>query len=226
MIEYIYLKSETLNGIINSDRLFKEISESSISVKVDKIEVFSDDFKITFKQDMLSNQKSMLDSIVSNHTGDDLEYFEQKITYDGSALVSQTFGVSLEQCGVWKCMKFESIPEQTTFFDVKITDEKKLQGGSYYIINNDDIDERDYVEFSYIDIDNILGYHTLYGLPNGYPIELKKIVYKEYLKDEKERWFMDDKFYYPLTSGLYMRISFVSNGNIPIRFKVRFKFFE
>lgn len=80
---------------------------------------------------------------------------------------------------------YACVPGAVNIFDLKIdgtmvepnTKDVYLFGGEYWTDAN--VLENDYVEFSVVDKDNVLGYHTKYGLTPGVDvIELAKYIRK------------------------------------------------
>ena len=73
----------------------------------------------------------------------------------------------------------------TKFFDTLVESEKRICGGEYWVKNSDvdKIHEDDYIEFSIIDKNDILGLFSTYGLTAGTDIlELVKFVYTDYIQ--------------------------------------------
>ena len=66
---YIYPLSAFPNKIVNSDRLIQEISISSIIVALDHLDTSPIEADIYFKAELSTQDKTTLDTIVSNHSG-------------------------------------------------------------------------------------------------------------------------------------------------------------
>lgn len=136
-----------------------------------------------------------------------------KITQDGGQVVSLTYGITPEN-SQWKGYIFQAKAGQTTFFDIQITTEIRLQGGYYQILNYQDIGwnglQRDYIEFSIIDKDDVLGLFSQYGLnkENGDILEIKKFVKNAYVLEKDT--FIDKYSVFPVLQGLYFRIAYNS----------------
>ena len=69
---YIYNLSDFLNHKVNSDRLIKEIQESSITIALDQLNTDPAQAAIKFKTDLSSGEKTILDTIIANHSGESL----------------------------------------------------------------------------------------------------------------------------------------------------------
>ncbi len=112
---------------------------------------------------------------------------------------------------------------QTNFFDIEVTTERRICGGEYWIrVNGTDYTHKDdYVEFSVIDKNDILGYFQYYGLSNATGsndfLELSKFIINDYVRVGKT----DDGYYKQcyegikgtslVYAGLFFRIMFDSH---------------
>ncbi|MFX1590479.1 MAG: hypothetical protein ACFFC1_20285, partial [Promethearchaeota archaeon] len=104
-------------------------------------------------------------------------------TDEGAMVIAQTYGATPETA-VWKKRKHTAIAGQTTFFDILVTTEIRIRGGSYKILDFSKVHEDDYVEFSVVDKDDVLGLFSTDGLEVGVDIlELKKFVKTEYIEE-------------------------------------------
>ena len=120
---------------------------------------------------------------------------------------------------------YDAIPGASNIFDLVINNsmtssDHTLQffGGEFFLDGN--VKDGDYLEFSVVDKNDILGYHTLYGYPIGTPIEIAKYV--------KERPAIPN-FYGKiipgratrLVEGLYLRAIYVTiNDGVNRKLKV------
>jgi hypothetical protein len=148
-----------------------------------------------------------------------------KMTPDGIQLVSQSFGYT-PIASVWKARKYNVTAGMENFFDVQITTEIRLIGGWYRILNYSDINEDDYLEFSLVDKDDILGLFSYYGLTVGVDVlELFKFVRTDYI-DPSPIAFNTFPCNYPVNPGFYLRAGYKSNGTTDIKLVVRLLWFE
>lgn len=147
-------------------------------------------------------------------------------TEDGGIVVGQTYGATPETA-VWKKRKHYALAGQTTFFDIPVTTEIRLRGGSYKVININDVHEDDYLEFSVIDKDNVLGLFSLYGLTVGVDVlELHKFIKTEYIDPEGFEFGNNSWSAFLVYTGLYLRAAYNSNGTQNINFYTRILWFE
>lgn len=67
---YVYsIADDTANGVVNTDTLNQEIFDSTILIAVLSIVTVGDVLTITFKGNLSTQEESLLDTIVSNHEG-------------------------------------------------------------------------------------------------------------------------------------------------------------
>lgn len=71
--EYTYPIASFKNNKVDAGRLTMEITASSISISIDHIDVNSTNCKITFKGSLPSNDKTTLDGLVADHTGEEYQ---------------------------------------------------------------------------------------------------------------------------------------------------------
>lgn len=90
MISYSYnIANDTLNGIVNEERLDREVRDSSIAKALDYIQSSDTTVTLVFKEELLSVEVIALNDLVRNHTGEiirnvDLVKIDQKdIDTDG-----------------------------------------------------------------------------------------------------------------------------------------------
>ena len=70
MNSYQYNLVQFKNNIICSDRLSQEIQRSMITIMLDHIDTYNSVVSIFFKAELPNEDKSILDNIVANHTGE------------------------------------------------------------------------------------------------------------------------------------------------------------
>jgi len=135
-----------------------------------------------------------------------------------------------------KSYKNTAVAGQINFFDIEVTQEKRINGGEYWIHNDDvvNVNDDDYVEFSIIDKNDVLGLFSTYGLnkDNGDILELSKFVLTDYVKKGNpengyhSQLFEGIKGTNLVRTGLFMRAAYVSNGQSNIRWIWRLYFYE
>ena len=166
----------------------------------------------------------------------DLEDFEQN--YKGKGNLFEIYGMknaSYSPLREWQSVGavYEVQPPEPgemfkqNIFDTRISEDLvgrdgcvEIVGGQYYIKDPSVIDERDIVEFSVVDKDDVLGLFQYYGLTVGTDVlELAKFVRTHsviggtLVKIEPGQAKI-------LPLGLYLRVSYICYGTTPFKFKV------
>ena len=118
-------------------------------------------------------------------------------------------------------------PISLNFFDIEVTQEKRICGGEYWIFPGDEsnVHADDYVEFSIIDKNDVLGLFSIYGLTVGVDIlELVKFVCTDYVKKGDSSNGYHSRLYEGIkgtnlvTQGLFFRAAYDSNGTANLGF--------
>jgi hypothetical protein len=109
--------------------------------------------------------------------------------------------------------------EAVTHCDYRITKEIRFFGGLYWVTNPEVVDGRDFIEYSFVDKDNVLGLFSRYGMVVGtHVLELFKNVINGKVKKGN---IAEGYKYRPLElcpaaqdlmTGLYIRTSYHSFG--------------
>jgi len=81
------ISGDTLNGIVNLSGLTSEITSSSITIALDYINTDNDVCDIWFKEDIVAEQQTTLNSIMADHTGESPDYVEPPTMADGRPIV-------------------------------------------------------------------------------------------------------------------------------------------
>jgi len=151
---------------------------------------------------------------------------------EGHLTVSQTFH-HLGMVSARKCYKFTATSNQTTFYDIEVTTELRIAGGLCWVRNTTDVHDDDYIEFSIVDKDDVLGLFSTYGLTVGEDVlELSKFIRTEYIKkgssDDGYKMNFEPVEIHgePIIAGLYMRIAYTSYGNTDINTVTRLMYYE
>lgn len=136
---------------------------------------------------------------------------------DGVTVTAQTFP-EIPCVQNWKSFKLNVPAGVESFYDILVDREIKIQGGDYHIINKADIHEDDYIEFSVIDKDDVLGLFSLYGLTVGTDIiELSKFVRTYYCIKGEAALYNVVHTAFRVKRGLYFRLGYNSKGSTNIR---------
>jgi len=154
---------------------------------------------------------------------------------DGVAIYSPTLEDMMGRHTLKIGYKATVISPAANYFDNVISEQLSLCGGEYWV-NQEDLDkvhEDDYVEFSIIDKDNVLGLFSYYGLTQGTDIlELNKFVRTDYVKkgNINEGYYSDlsksVKGANGLIVGLYSRVKYTSCGEQPVRLIWRLHYYD
>ncbi len=135
-----------------------------------------------------------------------------------------------------KTYKGNVSPNQVNFFDIEVTQEKRINGGEYWVHQDDvlKVHEDDYVEFSIVDKNDVLGLFSTYGLSvaNGDVLELCKFILTDYVKKGNSANGFHSSLYEGIkgtnlvVQGLFMRVMYDSNGTDAIRWTWRLFYYE
>jgi hypothetical protein len=147
---------------------------------------------------------------------------------DGRVIYSPTFEDILGMDMKWKGVLHQAQPGVMNCFDQLVTTELRLRGGWYELLNPDQTLKEDYLEFSVIDKDDVLGLFAQYGLTVGEDfLELKKYVVKEHVnKNANGRNMFQARSAFRIMAGLYFRACYHSYGQTAIDFKTQFLVYE
>lgn len=238
MSQYDYVNTDFPNGVFDESSLKSEIEASSdITKAFDRI-MSSEDVQtgvvtvsIYFKADLDNDEEAALDDIVAAHTGEPEAGVQTvalvttsgdplPISQDGGVRFAPTFEDTNDLQPQWEGHLYKATAGATSIYDEVVDVEKRIRGGWYEIFGGAVLG--DYVEFSVVDKDDVLGYFTPLGLIVGQDVlELQKYVRKEYVNPGAggRNNFMANSVW-PLIPGLYMRTTFVSIGSEDVDLKV------
>lgn len=146
---------------------------------------------------------------------------------DGLPIVAPTFEETQGLTVVWKGSLYIATAGALNIFDEAVTTQIKVRGGWYELMDTNAV-VGDYIEFSIIDKDDVLGLFTTYGLTVGVDVlELKKFIRKEYVNPNiymRQEFASDGAS--TVYAGLYIRIAYLSTGANDVQFKVMEKYHE
>lgn len=140
----------------------------------------------------------------------------------GAAIIAPTY-FTIDESWRMEGIRFTASGNTTTICDYHINKEILMQGGQWWTLTTgmDDV-----ADFSVVDKDNTLGLHTMYGLPPGYPIELKKFVNNYYVPPGITTGMIQAPTVSPVVSGLYVRIAYDNNGDDDAEIAVNYIYYE
>jgi len=150
------------------------------------------------------------------------------VSEDGLPIVAPTFEDTQGLTTVWKGYLRTATAGALNIFDEVVTSQIRVRGGWYEILDSN-ANIGDYLEFSIIDKDDVLGLFATYGLTVGVDVlELKKFIRTEYVNPNgnNKRQIFESSGASIVISGLYMRTSYLSTGTVDVQFKVVEKYHE
>jgi hypothetical protein len=141
---------------------------------------------------------------------------------EGRQILAPTFEDAFGLTPIWRGYLYTASPLATSIFDELITSERRLRGGWYELLVTGQAVLGDYVEFSIVDKDDMLGLFATYGLTVGVDVlELKKYVRKDYVNPgifgQRQEFMVGGVF--QVMAGLYFRTIYKSLGAVPVQFK-------
>ena len=236
-IKYYYSK------IIDVPRLTQEIRNESIIIALDYINSTEQgDTDIYFKSNLSSSDSVILNGIVDSHINSPLpENTIESIIISGNRddfgniIFTPALDDSMGFTPKKKMYKHSVVAGQTNIFDVQVTTERRINGGEYWVSEGytSNVHVDDYVEFSIVDKDDILGLFNYYGLIQGSDIlELSKFVITDYVQKGNPITGYHAQCFEGITGtskvyqGLYYRIIYESCGNDDLNFLDRIYYYE
>lgn len=150
---------------------------------------------------------------------------------EGNQIVAPTFEDDGGLMGVWKGFLYTATAGVLNLYDEVVTKELKLRGGWYELIAPQAVPqaaEGDYIEFSIVDKDDILGMFGMLGLTVGVDVlELAKFVRKDYVNPyETSRQEFMSMGASAVMQGLYFRTAYQSTGATNVKFTIVLKYHE
>jgi len=173
---------------------------------------------------------------VFNHTPKKVSVDGLRFDDEGNLVSAPSFFYQGQLTTIQEGRRYVVNQSAINIFDEQLANPIKLYGGAYWINHSDvsKVSDDDYVEFSIVDKDDVLGMFGMYGLSvaNGDIIELSKFVKRDYVKkgDPSNGYFSDlvsnATGAYSLPTGLYTRVYYFSYGETPITLNVRHYYYQ
>lgn len=207
MTETSYTKSlsgDFPNGRVDLDVLSKEIRESSIAQPLMYIDASGNDVVIWFSNALSAGDETTLTTVVAAHAGNPA--VANNIDPQGNPVIAISAFAYVQDKTKFHGYRYVAPPNTVSIFDEQVTTQLYVQGGKGVLTGAED---GDFVEFSIIDKDNVLGLFSTYGLTPGVDIlELDKYVVAHYpppgTSDIEHRVQAAGKVY----QGLYFRLAY------------------
>jgi hypothetical protein len=134
-----------------------------------------------------------------------------------------------------KMFKHTATAGQLNIFDIEVDLEKRICGGEYWIKDSSvsNVHEDDYIEFSVIDKDDVLGLFESLNLEVGVDVlEISKYVITDYIKKGCSSVCYHSQLWEGIKGttkclpGLFFRVQYDSNGTSNIDFMWRLYYYE
>lgn len=127
---------DTLNGLVSSVQLIKEIQGSSIVIAIDRVDVTGDILDIVFKDALDSADVGGLDTLVADHDG---------VVLNPPDVVKIQETTTSETLLTLQGIRFVADLSIVTDFDLQFTEVRELQNVNCFVANHTD---GDYIEFT------------------------------------------------------------------------------
>lgn len=128
---------------------------------------------------------------------------------------------------------YTALANTINFFDVEATTHKYMKGAKFWVREDSvpNVHNDDYIEYSIVDKNDVLGLFGIYGLTLGTDIlEISKFVRTNRVKKgSSSDGYFDDSVYnhaVRMTPGLFVRMSYVNFGTANIDFLITVYFYE
>ena len=221
---YTYsVSADTLNGVINTFMLTQAISSSAIVTALERIDVSGDAVDVVFKAALSGGDEALLGGLLEAHDGAPSPVIPDTVTLSESRDETGVVRFSpsnklLAESTRYIGYEWEAAPGVTNIFDLEVAPATIYLAGAQLVYGGG-VTKGDYMEFSIVDKNDVLGMFGMYGLTPGVDvIELQKYV-KTYhaipaligvpIKIESDALAL-------LASGLFMRMYYVSVGTEPV----------
>jgi len=152
-----------------------------------------------------------------NHQADSNRILEPRDDA-GNPRIAPTFEDDQGLNGAWITNRYVITPGVLNIFDEVVVKELKVRGGWYELMHSPSdcpALDTDYIEFSIVDKDDVLGLFALYGLTVGVDVlELAKFVRTEYVNPfaAGQRQLFTVNGASDVLAGLYFRKYYMSTG--------------
>lgn len=222
------IQNDFPNHKVATDRLTQELAagRTGIVPALLDINTSGDNCGITYMDALTAAEEAILDGVVATHSGVPLP--NGNFDADGNPVFAPTFLFTSDRARL-KGELWEATPGAVTMFDVEVTTQLLVQGGQFWIR---DSAAGDYVDFSVVDKNNVLGVFGMYGLTPGQDVlELVKYVDKyripattEALPVWRDEIIMPTAA--PVRLGLFLRCTYHSQGSVAPTMAVLYRWYE
>lgn len=200
--------------------------------------IFAGDAYTVYRTELFPGEIPFLGDYAEQHSADLAEFeasyragcnvtIEPK-TSDRRTIIAPSWESTEGLDPTWTGRLYTATAGAYSIFDEVITHEIRLRGGWYALVEPSQAAVGDYVEFSVVDKDDVLGLFGPLGVPEGGILELKKYVRKDYvtpsLVGTRQTFKVGGAF--PVIAGLYLRTAYQSVGLIDVTFKAVIESYE
>lgn len=212
---------------VDTSRLVSEIREILPEFPLECVNEEPGHCVVVTTREIVSQEMSDLETLLSHHTGAPLPTEPEVVKVQtelnkdplGNPRMSKYFP-ALGMIPCWRGYQFEAELGKTTFYDVEVWDFIRISSGVAWISRITPGDWDDYIEFSVIDKNDVLGLFSTYGLVVGRDVlECKKFVKHVFVRksDESNSHVVDltlsDVLADPVYPGLFFRVAYVCDGD-------------
>lgn len=212
------IANDTANGAVYLDGLRGEIGSSPIPISVKNLPVVGDALTVEFWGTPSAADFLLLDGIVAAHDGvtpASATPITMEEARNPAGLVQFAPAHKIVSESYRKKGEAYSVAmNSTNHFDVEVSEALRLlAGGEFSAVGS--ITDGDYVEFSIVDKNDVLGLFAALGLTVGVDVlEVKRYVETYYLliADTGVRMRIEPGTVAEVPNGLFMRATYVSTG--------------
>lgn len=137
MTTYTYsIQNDFPNHAISSDRLTQEIIDSAIVIALDHIDTFGDECSIVFKSDLDIGNKTILDGLISIHSGQPLPSPIQTVSLNNAVTDDMRLRVAIEKSNTSSITIFtQNWCDKTTWYEksVRVDNEIATDDGAHTV---------------------------------------------------------------------------------------------
>jgi len=213
------LKYSEFKQLINEKNLYPQKIETSDTVY---LEAYDGNFKIKTKLD--KDDEENYPDFQLNLESSCNEKIEKR-GESGHLIFAPTFEDDMGLTGTFRGHLFKASPNTLNIYDIPVSSEMKLRGGWYQLFSdntNPTANIGDYIEFSVIDKDDVLGLFSSYGVPEGGFLELSKFVNKDYVNPyDNSRQDFRVSGGSTVYSGLFLRVFYMNTGTQEVDFGLK-----
>jgi hypothetical protein len=228
----------------NVEQLADELRRSSLStLRLEHVTCQGETTVVAYWETLDQGQMNVLTSVVASHVPQPAGPSPEPDPLQGlprddlGNLKVCTWFPALGYIPVFWGYKFRPIVGETFFYDIHIPSALRIWGGKAFVRGLKDGDDGDYLEFSIVDKDDVLGLFGVYGIQPPQVLQIKKFVRTMWIRRQSGPDHVIDLVPPPLMGdplypGLYMRVAYVCDaachtpGDEPPYVNIELRLFE